>query len=310
MSSQRKVIFIVGTTASGKSDWALQLAQQTDGVIVNCDSVQVYQKLDIGSAKPSLEERALVPHYLFDYVAPPQEMTAGQYERDFWAAFQEIPSEKPIYVVGGTGFYFMAIEKGMYPVTAIPDEVKSAVERQMETSEGVLAGLQEIRAMDPEYAQKIHEADRYRIGRALELIRTQKKPMTQIRAEFSQKQEPFPYPLLKLGPSWEREELGRRIFARTLKMTDAGLYEEVEALVQEGLESWAPLMSVGYKETLLFVKGAIPNRESWIQQIAINTRQLAKKQRTWFQRDEEIEWFAGDRGFEDVQRRVETFLKA
>lgn len=309
-SVQRKCVFVVGTTASGKSDWALRLAQLHNGVVINCDSVQVYKKLDIGSAKPSLEERSLLPHYLFDYVTPPQEMTAGQYERDFWQVIETIPPEKPVFVVGGTGFYFMAIEKGMYPVTEIPEDIKQAVEQQMSTPAGVLQAWLELQQGDPEYAAKVKEADHYRIGRAIELLRTQKKPISQIQAEFADQRRPFPFPLLKLGPNWERAELGQRIFQRTLKMVEAGLYEEVQGLVSEGLESWSPLMSVGYKETLLFLKGAIQNKESWIQQIAINTRQLAKKQRTWFQRDEEIEWFSGIEGFESVQRRVETFLKA
>lgn len=310
MTSQRKVIFVVGTTASGKSDWALRLAQQSGGVIVNCDSVQVYQKLDIGSAKPSIEERSLVPHYLFDYVAPPHEITAGIYEQDFWKVLEGIPEENPIYVVGGTGFYFMALEKGMYPVTEIPKDIRDSVSEQMRTPEGVKSAFAEVRTIDPEYADKLHAADHYRIGRALELIRTEKKAVTQIQADFADLQRPFPHQLLKIGPAWERDELGKRIWERTLKMVELGLYKEVEGLVADGLESWAPMMSVGYKETLLFLKGAIQNEQSWIQQVAINTRQLAKKQRTWFQRDQGIEWFAGNGKFEDVQLRVESFLKA
>ena len=122
------MIFVVGATATGKSEWALRLAQEFNGVIVNCDSVQLYKKLDIGSAKPSREEQALVPHYLLDYVSPPEEMTAGNYCRDFYETLKSIPEEKPVFVVGGTGFYFMAIEKGMYTVIPVPPEIQQQVE--------------------------------------------------------------------------------------------------------------------------------------------------------------------------------------
>lgn len=306
--SKRRVIFVVGSTATGKSEWALKLAQEFNGVIVNCDSVQAYKKLDIGSAKPSKEEQALVPHYLLDYVSPPQEITAGTYSRDFFECLQSIPEEKPVFVVGGTGFYFMAIEKGMYPVIPVPAEIQKQVEEELATDEGATRLYAELQAADPDYGAKIHLADRYRIGRAIELIRSQGKSVTRIQQEFEEQRTPFPYPLLKIGPQWDREILRARIRQRVSRMLEAGLVTEVKGLLDEGLASWAPMSSVGYKETLDFLNGML-SREQLVDEIEKNTHQLAKRQKTWFQRDSEIQWFDGASGFPEARAVVEKFLK-
>lgn len=303
------VIFVVGATATGKSEWALKLAQEFGGVIFNCDSIQLYKKLDIGSAKPSKEEQSLVPHYLLDYVAPPEEMTAGNYARDFFEAIEKVPEGKPVFVVGGTGFYFMAVEKGMYPVTKVSPELQKQVEAEMAAEGGPEKLHQELLAADPEYGAKIHLSDQYRIGRAIELIRSQGKSVTQIQKEFEDAREEFPYPLLKIGPSWDREILRERIRLRSQKMIQAGLVDEVKQLLDEGLESWAPMSSVGYKETIEFVRGKLTEQQL-LEEIAKNTSQLAKRQRTWFQRDKEIQWFDGNSGFPEARSVVEKFLKS
>lgn len=306
---RKPVIFVVGSTASGKSDWALKLAQEFHGVIINCDSVQIYKKLDIGTAKPTKEEQALVPHYLLDYVEPPNEMTAGKYSRDFFECIKKVPENVPVFVVGGTGFYFMAIEKGMYPVVQVPSEIQKAVEEELKQEDGPAKLHQELLEKDPEYGGKIHLSDHYRIGRAIELIRSQGKSVTQIQQDFEKSRSAFPFPLLKIGPSWDREVLRERIALRTQKMLEAGLIAEVKGLLDEGLESWGPMSSVGYKETISYLTGSL-NREQLFEEIAKNTRQLAKRQRTWFQRDKEIHWFDGSCGFEQAKALVEKFLNS
>ncbi|MNK93756.1 tRNA dimethylallyltransferase [compost metagenome] len=304
----KKVIFVVGATASGKSDWALRLAEEFHGVIINCDSVQVYQHLEIGAAKATKEERARIPHYLIDYVAPPNEMTAGVYGRDFNECMKNLPDDKPIFVVGGTGFYFMAIEKGMYPVIPVPPEIQKQILVEMAEEGGPERLHQEMLDADPVYGAKIAKADHYRIGRALELIRSQKKSVTQIQADFEASREKFPHDLLKIGPEWDRDAIRERIRQRTAKMIELGLIEEVQRLIEKGLDlGWAPLASVGYKETLQFIRGEI-TKEQLQDEITINTQQLAKKQKTWFQRDPEINWFPGDKGFDSARALVEKFL--
>lgn len=308
MKKNKPVIFVVGATASGKSEWALNLAQQHQGVILNCDSIQLYQKVDIGSAKPTKNELSLVPHFLFDYVAPPEEMTAGNYTRDFYACIETLPEGRPVFVVGGTGFYFMAIEKGMYPVTQVSNEIKKQVELEVQTEGGIAILFKELADKDPEYAAKIHISDHYRLGRAIELIRSQGKSVTEIQREFAGAQPEFPYPLLKMGPRWDREVLRQRIYLRSEKMIKNGLLAEVQALVKEGLEAWAPMNSVGYKECVQVLNGEI-SHEQLLEKISLHTAQLAKRQRTWFQRDKDIHWFDGAAGYGEARLLVEDFLK-
>ncbi|MEN0059075.1 MAG: tRNA (adenosine(37)-N6)-dimethylallyltransferase MiaA, partial [Bdellovibrio sp.] len=259
-------------------------------------------------AKPSLRERALVPHYLFDYVSSPHEVTAAQYVRDFYSCVEALPENIPLFVVGGTGFYFLALERGMYPVTPVAEEVKEEIKEILRAPGGPERLYEELCTKDPAYAQKIHSADHYRLGRALELIRTQGRSVTEIQEEFAAASADFPFSVLKVGPQWVKEDLAQRIQLRTRKMMEAGLVAEVRALLDQGLESWAPLQSVGYRETVLALKGEIPMTELEAL-IAQGTRQLAKKQKTWFQRDKEIHWCAGgDEGFPQARALVEKFL--
>jgi tRNA dimethylallyltransferase len=308
MKKNNPVIFVVGATATGKSEWALNLAQHFDGVIVNCDSIQLYQKVDIGSAKPSSDELSKVPHYLFDYVAPPEEMTAGNYTRDFFSCMKALPEGRPVFVVGGTGFYFMAIEKGMYPVAKVSPEIHAQVEAEALLPDGGRVLYQELQEMDPVYAAKIHRSDLYRIGRAIELIRSQGKSMTQIQKEFEESRPEFPYPLLKIGPQWDREILKKRIRLRSEQMLQKGLFQEVRGLVEEGLENWSPMHSVGYQECVDVLGGKF-SESQLLDEISLHTVQLAKKQRTWFQRDKDLRWFDGASGFPEARALVEDFLK-
>jgi tRNA dimethylallyltransferase len=163
-----KVVFVVGSTASGKSAYALKKAQETKGAIINCDSIQLYQGLKIGSALPTEEEMANVPHFLFSYVPKGQRMTAGQYARDFYALMAKIEDQFEVaYVVGGTGFYFQAIEKGLFDVQRPNQELRAAIEKEMETPEGAKKIYQEMIFSDPKSAEKIHEHDHYRIARSV-----------------------------------------------------------------------------------------------------------------------------------------------
>jgi tRNA dimethylallyltransferase len=288
-----KVVFVVGPTASGKSALAFSWAQEFGGAIINCDSIQVFKSLDIGSAKPSVAERQLVPHFLFDYVDEGKEITAGEYSRDFFKTLEQIKDRFPIvFVVGGTGFYFQAIEKGMYPIGAADPEIIKQVEGELQTAGGPEDLHRELSERDPKAAAKISLNDHYRIARAVEMMRTHGRPVSEIKEEFESKREPFPYPLLKIGVKASKEELLPRIELRTQKMLQQGLLKEVESLSQRGLQTWAPLQSIGYHEAIQFLKSEIPDERSLKDLIVQNTMRLAKKQRTWFQRDPEIFWIS------------------
>jgi len=302
-----KVVFIVGPTASGKSDLAMQLAERNQGVIVNCDSIQMYQGLDIGSAKPTDEDFAKVPHYLFNAIPVGQEVTAGFYQREFFNALKQIENRyRYAFVVGGTGFYFQAIEKGMYPTGAADETVRNQVEAELLEPEGPEKLYQELQNRDPIAAAKISVNDHYRISRAVEMMRVHGRPVSEIKKEFAEKAEPFPYPLLKLGVRGSREDLTPRVEKRTRKMLEAGLLDEVRGLLDQGLKDWGPLQSVGYKESVDFLQNASTDLKPLEDLIIQNTLRLAKRQRTWFQRDPDIQWLLPHE-IEKAQGWVENF---
>lgn len=293
-----KVIFIVGPTASGKSGLALSLAKKFSGAIVNCDSIQLYQKVDIGSAKPTHDEMKMVPHVLFDFVSPPDEITAGEYSRLFFSKLEELERKFPyVFVVGGTGFYFQAIEKGMFPIGATDESVKEQVLIEMSEPGGPARLFSELRSRDPEKADKISPNDHYRLGRAIEMIRAHGRSVTEIEEEFRKFQAPFPYPLLKIGIKIDREILRERVRLRTQEMLDRDWVGEVQDLLDEGLKDWAPLSSVGYREIVQFLEQKSDKNLKNLEDLIIqSTMQLAKKQRTWFQRDPGIHWLASTSG--------------
>lgn len=291
-----KVIFVVGPTASGKSKLAFEMASKNKGAIINCDSIQVYQKLDIGSSKPSPEERAALPHYLFDYIPAGESLTAGSYARDFFELLEKIKSNfEYIYVVGGTGFYFQAIEKGMYAIGSADPQTLLQVENEIQKD--VEKVYQELKQKDPRTAEKISIQDHYRLARAVEMMRTHGKSVSQIKEEFEASKTGFPYPLEKIGIWAEREELIPLVKLRTQKMLQQGLLEEVEGLLKQGLETWQPLSSVGYREACdyLLQRGSAQNVSELAEKICTSTLQLAKKQRTWFKRDKDIRWLQLDK---------------
>lgn len=303
MTKGHRVLFLVGATATGKSEWALRLAEKSDARVVNCDSVQLYHGVRIGSGQPSMEDRARAPHELYDYVEAPLEMTAGTYRRDFFALLEKLPPSRLI-VTGGTGFYFQAVEKGLFDVPEVNDRLREELEREAETEEGYARLREELEAGDPECFRKIHASDRYRTLRALGILRAGGRRPSELRREMEEAAEKFPYALVKTGLRREPGELKDRIAQRTGVMLRSGLVEETEGLLSRGLEDWAPLSSVGYKETLSFLREG--RSLEWLEaEINLRTGQLAKRQKTWFQRDEEVRWFGG----EDLESFLEHGLR-
>lgn len=298
------LILIVGPTASGKSALALRLADRYRGAILNCDSLQTYQRLDIGTAKPTRDERIQVDHFLFDFVPPGQVLTAGDFRREALKVLdRELPC-RTLFGVGGSGFYIQALEKGMFDVPKPKPEVERQVRERLE-KEGLSKAYQELLRLDPEYAGEINPNDGYRITRALVMIHDSGKTVTQIRQSFEA--EKFPYPLLKLGLQPSREWLLPRVQERTARMLSDGLIQEVESLVRDGLEGWAPLQSVGYKECLQFLRGEVAF-ERLSDLINEKTMQLSKKQKTWFKRDSEIQWLDPSYPQEQAEECVGRFL--
>lgn len=286
--SGHRVLFLTGATATGKSDWALRLAEESGARIVNCDSVQIYRGLEIGSGLPTADERARVPHDLYAFVAPPREFTAGDYREAFFGLLKSHEPARWI-VVGGTGFYFQAIEKGMYPTPDVPAEIHEHVRAELTLAGGPEKLWRELEALDPDTAERLHPSDHYRIARAVELVRSNVIP-SKLRAEFAP--EPFPYPLLKTNLRWPRESLRERIRARARHMIERGLRAETQGLLDAGFGDWAPLASVGYKEAVRAVREGLSD-EWLVDEITLRTAQLAKRQETWFNRDPDAVRFDG-----------------
>lgn len=258
------------------------------GVIVNADSIQVYKYLNIGSAKPTAQEREEVPHFLYDIVEPDGLFTAGDYRRAALPVIDEQVKNGPVLIVGGSGFYIQALDKGMYDVEPVSPENMKLIESWVQ--EGVL--WDRLVEKDPEAAQRIGAQDQYRLQRALEMVISKGKPVREIEQEFASAQQGLGarYHVQKIGIRCDREKLRRRVEIRTEKMLNLGLIEEVEGLIQRGFEHTKALSSVGYRECVAYLKGHLKKHELKAL-IVTSTMQLAKKQSTWFRRDPEIVWF-------------------
>lgn len=306
------VAFIVGPTACGKSDLAIEalegLAEPAE--ILNCDSVQFFEDVDIGSAKPDRQDLKRVPHHLISHVPGGNEYSAGEFRRDALRILDDGAARriKRWAAVGGSGFYVQALEKGMYPVPDVSEETRAALEREADEDLGKL--FEELRLKDPDSALKILPADRYRITRAIGILRsdTQGRTLSGIKRDFeSSLTRERPFTVGKFGLKIERDSLRARVAQRTRRMLEAGLIDEVQALRERGLAEWSPLHSVGYREVQDYLNGAI-TRDALEPAIVMSTMQLAKKQMTWFKRDAEIRWFDAELERKEALHAVREFL--
>ena len=312
-SAKPKLVFIVGPTATGKSklaiDLTLALTKQAKFEIINCDSVQVYEGVDIGTAKPSRDEQNKVPHHMLSFVKAPQTYTAGLFENDTLELIRRKAMQgcREFFVVGGSGFYVQALTNGMYDFGAVPEDVRAKLQTDLE-SNGLEKLFAEISERDPAYTKGISSQDRYRILRGLELIRGFGIAPSEARKQFKARENlrKAEFECIKIGLTVDRAELRKRVQIRTHKMLNEGLIAEVEALKSKGLSDWAPMRSVGYKEAQSFLDGKL-NRADLASLIETSTMQLAKRQSTWFRRDPEIKWFdAAD--LSDTQARTLEWL--
>ncbi|MCB0356028.1 MAG: tRNA (adenosine(37)-N6)-dimethylallyltransferase MiaA [Bdellovibrionales bacterium] len=285
------LIFIVGPTAVGKSHLALKAALANKGAIVNVDSLQVFNDLSIGTAKPSLQERAKCPHFLFDICELGETFTAGEYRRRAIELITEMECKYPLFFVGGSGFYLQALEKGMYDVEEVPETIKLQVQKEIEVL-GLKRVYESLLIQDPNYANSIAPQDKYRIFRAVTLMRTHKQPMSEIVKGFKRQQENHKLnkEIIKIGLNINRQDLRIRVERRVDKMLDDGLVTEVQMLLSKVSENWSPLASVGYKEVRDYVHGFVTYNEMR-ELIVTHTMQLAKRQMTWFKRDPDVHWF-------------------
>lgn len=295
----------MGPTASGKSAWALEQAQRYGGVIVNIDSVQFYKGLIVGAAAPSESEKKLAPHFLYSYVEAPNEMTAGGYLRDFYQLIEQQNFRGPVFIVGGTGFYIQALEKGMFDVVSIPQEFREEIEKELH-ERGAEALHAELLKLDP--SSKIHVNDHFRLVRAIEIIRYTGKTTSDLKSTPEKNKNALPYNFIKVGFDFDKSDYVTRVQMRTDKMIAEGIIEETQNFLQQGHDTWAPLSSVGYRQTVEFIQEG-KSREWLSEAIQQGTMQLIKKQKTWFKRDDSILWSKQDKQSLDLlQQKLDQFL--
>ena len=281
------LVAIVGPTAIGKSKLAIRLAQIFDGEIVSADSRQVYRYMDIGTAKPSSEERALVSHHLIDVVDPDEDFSLARYQEMAYEAVSDIQRRgKLALLVGGSGLYVMAVIGGWHIPRVAPDpQLRHNLEARA-AREGHMALYQELKQVDPDAARRIDPRNLRRLIRALEVCRISGMPFSQL-----QRSKPF-FRTLVIGLTTARDDIYRKIDSRVDWMMERGLVQEVEGLIKRGYSLDLPSMSgLGYKQIGLYLQGRIDLPQA-VQQIKFETHRFARHQYAWFRlKDERIHWF-------------------
>ena len=284
-----KVLTIVGPTASGKTRLAVELALRFDGEVVSCDSMQIYRRMDIGTAKPTAEEMALVPHHMLDVADPEENYSAARYVEQASACVDDILSRGKLPIIaGGTGLYRDALLAGR-AFAAFSGRYREELQRR--AAQGELSRLyEELRRVDPDRAEKLHPADEKRILRALEVWYETGKTIT-AHDEESRRRPPR-YEAVSIGLAFaRREDMWARIDRRVDEMMAAGLADEVRALLDQGISSACTAMqAIGYKELAAALREGRPLAEA-AEEVKLRSRQYAKRQLTWFRRDPSIHWF-------------------
>ncbi len=298
------LVVVLGPTASGKTALALALARRFRGEIANCDSVSMYRDFEIGTAKPSRNERIDVPHYLLDYIDPLCDVSAGEYARQARQVVREIAERKRLPIVsGGTGLYLRALLEGLFAGPARSEELRNRL-RVRVGMRGADYLHRVLRRLDACAAERIHAHDVPKVIRAIEVCLESRQPMT---ALWEQGRKPLAgFRILRIGLNPEREALYSRINERAARMFDEGLVEETETLLAKYGAQARPLASLGYKQALQFLRGEL-DRESALRATQQAHRNYAKRQMTWFRREPDVHWLAG---FGDDPEVQATAIKA
>ncbi|MEG0829140.1 MAG: tRNA (adenosine(37)-N6)-dimethylallyltransferase MiaA [Anaerovoracaceae bacterium] len=285
----KKIIVVAGPTAVGKTEYALKIAEEFNGEIVSCDSMQLYKYMDIGSAKPTGDQLSRVKHYLVDEVDPRDDFSVAKYEEKAKKAIKHIHDKGKMPVIsGGTGLYLNAILYEMdFGTVPKQDEYRKALETLV-LDQGKMAVYELLEKQDPQAAQRIHPNNTQKIIRALETVKATgkgMKPFTQVNTPVKD------YEPILIGLTRDRKELYSRINLRVEQLMDQGLVSEVESLLDMGLtENHISMKGIGYKEIIDYLRGKYDLLTA-TEKIRQNTRNYAKRQLTWLRRYDTIKWF-------------------
>ena len=300
------LVAILGPTGSGKTALSLKLAEAFHGEVVNCDSVAMYREFDIGTAKPSLEERALAPHHLFDYVDPTRDVTAGEYARQARQVLGGINSRGHLpIVVGGTGLYLRALLEGLFPGPHRSEELRERL-RERARSRGSNHLRRILARLDRAAASKIHPNDVPKMIRAIEVCLASRQKMSELWQEGRDPLRGFR--ILRLGLDPDRSALYGRINERARIMFETGLLEETTKLLEKYGVAARPMSSLGYRQAAQLVRGEL-TRERALAAAQQAHRNYAKRQMTWFRREPEVTWLAGFGDAAQVQEQATVLVR-
>lgn len=304
-----KVIVITGPTATGKTALSVKIAQEFDGEIISADSIQIYKKLDIGSAKPDIAEMQGIPHHLMDFLAPDDEFSVADYVKCAKEKIDDILSRGKLPIItGGTGLYISSLVDNVeFSESDKNEELRERLRCELEEkgAEFMHAYLREI---DPESAEAIHPNNTKRVLRAIEIYET--TGVTRTQQEKVSKLTKSPYDFCLIGLNCDRELLYERINKRVDIMKDAGLFDEVMNLLEDGISPDAQSMQgIGYKEVVMALLGEITEEDA-IELIKKNSRNYAKRQLTWFRRGD-YRWFdcLNDNLYYEVKEYIGEFIR-
>ena len=302
-----KLLIVLGPTAVGKSEVALQLAQSINSEIVNADSQQVYRHMDIGTGKPSMDDQQRVRHHLIDIVDPDEEFNAAFYRQLATAAIDDIQKRgKNVLVCGGTGLYLKALTHGLFTGPGQDPELRRGLEQELKEN-GLTALYQRLVEIDASVLSSIHPNDRQRIIRALEVYHSTGKPISVWQKEHAFQEEPFE--VLKIGLMRGRAELYDLINRRSEQMLEAGLLDEVRGLISRGYNlELKPLRSVGYRQIGEVLQGGKTVVEA-LDEMKQETRRLAKRQLTWYRADTDIHWYHPEKQQDEILGAARKFLE-